>query len=490
MTNYYGMNPEGMIPQVKATCRDWIAIAAQRNYNINFQELQDWIEYGGGAAHIANEIRSQLGDQAPPQKVAPFVENEIMAAVSHFGWELSQQQGNGMIYQQRNPMPQQQNQHFGQPQRNVPYGRTQMPSRAQSSLSNESVPAPTPEPAPVAVVLEPHRPQVEIESEEFSVPGATGKITHYRGNNGLPFVFLSLDVSVACGSTSDLIRFIRDIRPAGRCIVKCRYLNYHRFDVPTQHFVEVINNLKKLTVRDNWARNLTDVDMMRVYEECLTNVPAGMLNRVLGLMLGVLNQFTTSRYLQTTDTMRATIYLSDSKDIVKCLTNDESLEQFKRYPEYATRISEIMESILTNYLGAAVLDLGDEFGSVSPWLTMCGHLPLEDGSDVVASAYLSADRDPISVQRGLTEKYSIVGIPENQMIVFDTPAESSVFTRLKKAKECLPINVVTDDMEHIVVQECAGLVPVTISLLDVDYPYVKTFTHGETLDGANVITRW
>jgi hypothetical protein len=121
---------------------------------------------------------------------------------------------------------------------------------------------------------------------------------------------------------------------------------------------------------------------------------------------------------------------------------------------------------------------------------MCGNLPLDDKSDLVRSAYTSPERDMVNMQTSLADRYSVVGVPKDTVIIFDTPSPASVFSKLTTRNTAMLVPTVEAIGEYVICSTSGGLVPTDIVVVDPKYPFPQYFTFGETLDSVSVITRW
>lgn len=476
MSNYYGHQQptNGFYDITLQWCRSWLNQAPPQ---VNKPAFDQWL-VNGGLNQICDKLVAALGPNPDQHKAMRFVYNEMNVAGQHKGFVP--------VQQVQQPQPQMQTGYgFTQPSATTGsvYSNNAVQPQAQTVQQTQSVPDVKEEPK----MTKYKSPSSDGGSSEWSAPGSTGDVTYYESQDESRFCHIRGNTTVAFNNNIEIVNYLQDIKKAGRCIVQLKYLNYKRFDVPSDKFAGVIDILKK-AISDSAVRNMSDVELFDTYREALKDVPSGMVDKLTGIVLEMMNEYTRSRCLQNSDATRATIQLGMPKDIYSLLTNDSNLENYKTVKGYKGRIREILYSILSD-LSNADIDTGTEFGAESPWLTMCGNLPLPDGSGLVRSAYLSPDRDAISIQKELAKKYTIVGIPKSVFVVFDTPGDSA-FSELIQRRTCMTINQPRDDIEFIIASEIGGIESVDIILVDPMYPYAQLFTYGLSLDNIPVITRW
>lgn len=461
--NYYGQYSQtntGFVDQIAQWCREWLT-AAQ---HVNRQSMAQWMETKG-AAQIATRLAS-VNPNPQINFAKQFVYNELNGIAPNFPINTGFQQQQPSF--QTNPGM-------------STYGGTSQPAIQPEPPKQENVMVDEPE-------IEYTTPTKESE-KECVVPGASGSMTLYINDDESRFSHLKLKANIAFANDRDLIDYLSDVKLPGRAVIQVSHMKLKRFKIPAMQFKDVVSSISKMVANKALMKSMTDVELFEAYNDCLANIPAGMVNKVTSIVLELVNQFTRSKFLQHSSNVRSTIMLSQPKDIYALLTNDSSLEKFKEVHGYNGRIRAIMELVLET-ISKVHIDDGSEFGEESPWLTMCGNLALEDGSGLVKSAYLSPDRNVIKVQKELAEKYTVVGIPTTTFVVFDTPKNESSFVSIKNPKGCKLVESPRDDIEFIICSESGGLLLSEVVLMDSIYPYPQHFTHGETIDHVSVITKW
>lgn len=464
--NYYGQHSQsnlGFVDQITHWCREWL----QNTNGVNKQAMGQWIETKG-ASQIANRLAT-----VNPNPQANFAKQFVFSELSN----VSLQFGIGGGYQQQQPMI----------QNSSPIGTyggainsNTTPTQTYSPVEHE------PEPEEDINIY--NSPRKDSE-QEYTVPGSLGRLTLYISEDESRFSHLKLDTSIAFGNECDLIDYLTDIKPPGRCIIQVNHQQLKRFKIPSTQFKEVVKSINVMMRNTALLQSMSDVELFEAYNDCLATIPAGMVNKMTSVVLGIVNQYTRAKFLQSSENIGPTVMLSQSKDIYALLTNDISLEKFKSVHGYNGRIRAVMHAVLDT-VSKVLVDDGTEFGEESPWLTMCGNLALADKSGLVKSAYLSPDRDHINVQKELAEKYTVIGIPTTSFVVFDTPKKHSAFASIVKSKGSQLVESPSDDIEFIICSESAGLLLSDIVLIDGLYPYPQHFTHGETIDHVSVITKW
>lgn len=480
---YYGSqySNSGLLDQVYAWGKEWINSAPM---NINRQAMHTWLD-GKGASQLTGKLMATLGQNPNQNQALNFVVSEMNHAAMQLGLIAQTPQQ----FMGRQPM-----QHQGISMVNTAMARGThdsyagvVPHQPEPQIQQPKEPIQAPEVKEVKQVNS-FQPR-EINSEPYNAPGLTGNLTFYeRGEDR--FCHLKCTTDIALANREELISYLKDNKPAGKCIVQVESIEYMRFNIPSAQFQSVINGLKGLMVSPG-IRNMVDYELINAFNHCLRDIPKGMTDKLEEVIVLLANRYITNRALQELSNLGTFFHIGEFSDIKDLLSNTSGAAKLKSAAGYKSRMKAMLFEILRK-LSEAVLDTGMEFGAESPWLGLCGNLKLPNENKLVKEVYLSPDRDAISVQKTLAEKYTILSIPKTTFVAFVHLNEdsTSVFNKLTVRRRCSIIQVPKDEIEYIVGKESSGIEPVEVIVMDPIYPTPQIFMHGVTLDQVAVVVRW
>lgn len=478
MTNYYGGQAPyiGFADTVAAECRAWLNLADPSRVNI--AAFSEWLQ------------RKGISDIS--QRLAALQQNPNLTFLRDFVNQQMQEAGMSLGFIQT----QQPNYGYQQPQQSY-----NMFNNTNSINSPYSSPTNTVQPQPVQQQQQPQQ-QTEVvpepeQTKTYSLPkqtttnkvaivGSTGEACFYDSNDETTFCHLDIETDLAFSGHEDIVNYLQQSKPSGRCIVSLTYLDYQLTDIPTEEFKKIKASMQDLL--SGQIGNLSDYVLYDMFMDSLKDVSSGTVQRLMKNMVSSINHYTTNRFLQHSSNIKPTILLRKVKDIDEILTNDKQHPTFKEVKGYKSRMREIMRNILSEIANCVIAE-ADEFGMQSPWLSVCRNIALPEKEELVKEVYSTPDKDIIGIQGKLADKYTCFGTRRNIVVVFDEPSEISRFKTQTKSMECSTLTEPMCDIEYVILTQLGGIEPQEILLLRSN-PYVETFTLGETLDNIPVLTRW